>query len=226
VDVIDRLDAVRESWNVLRHPFYLRWSAGTLERSELAFYAGEYRHAVVALAEATARAAEEAEPQLSAELSRHADEEAAHVSLWDDFVAALGAETDRPARPKTADCASAWARGEGLLERLAVLYAVESAQPAVSQAKLDGLCSHYGMARTGRRPPTSRCTRSATTCTRRSRAGCCGTGPARATPTASSRWPRMPCRGTGGCSTESTLSRGAEGRSGGSEQARRLAGAL
>ena len=145
MDVIDRLDAVRESRNVLRHPFYLRWSAGTLERSELAFYAGEYRHAVVALAEATARAAEEAEPQLSAELSRHADEQAAHVSLWDDFVAALGAETDRPARPETADCAAAWARGEDLLERLAVLYAVESAQPAVSQAKLDGLRSHYGM---------------------------------------------------------------------------------
>ena len=145
MDVIDRLDAVREPWNVLRHPFYLRWSAGTLERSKLAFYAGEYRHAVVALAEATARAAEAAEPQLSAELSRHADEEAAHVSLWDDFVAALGAETDRPARPETADCAEAWTRGDDLLEHLAVLYAVESAQPAVSRAKLDGLRIHYGM---------------------------------------------------------------------------------
>ncbi len=33
MDLIARLDAVRERWNVLRHPFYLRWSAGTLERS-------------------------------------------------------------------------------------------------------------------------------------------------------------------------------------------------
>ncbi|HEV2773571.1 MAG TPA: iron-containing redox enzyme family protein [Thermoleophilaceae bacterium] len=145
MDVIDRLDAVRERWNVLRHPFYLRWSAGTLERSELAFYAGEYRHAVVALAEATARAAEASEPRLSAELSRHADEEAAHVSLWDDFVAALGARTDRAVRPETASCAEAWTGGGDLLERLAVLYAVESAQPAISQAKLDGLRTHYGM---------------------------------------------------------------------------------
>jgi len=145
VDVIDRLDAVRERWNVLRHPFYLRWSAGTLERSELAFYAGEYRHAVVALAEATAAAADAAEPELSADLSRHADEEAGHVSLWDDFVAALGAETDRTARPETADCAAAWTAGDDLLERLAVLYAVEAGQPAISRTKLDGLCAHYGM---------------------------------------------------------------------------------
>ena len=145
MDVIDRLDAVRERCNVLRHPFYLRWSAGTLERSELAFYAGEYRHAVVALAEATAAASEVAEPGLSGELSRHADEEAAHVSLWDDFVAALGARTDRTARPETACCAKAWTGGGELLERLAVLYAVESAQPAISQAKLDGLRRHYGM---------------------------------------------------------------------------------
>ncbi len=146
MDVIDRLDAVREHWNVLRHPFYLRWSAGTLERSELAFYAGEYRHAVVALAEAAARAADAAEPQLSAELSHHADEEVAHVTLWDDFAVALGARTDRTARPETADCAEAWTGGDDLLERLAVLYSIESAQPAISQAKLDGLRAHYGMA--------------------------------------------------------------------------------
>ena len=145
MDLIDRLDAVREHWNVLRHPFYLRWSAGTLERSELAYYAGEYRHAVVALAEATAAAAEAAEPELRAELSRHAAEEAAHVSLWDDFVAALGAETGRPARPETAACAEAWTAGDDLLERLAVLYAVESAQPAISRTKLDGLGEHYGL---------------------------------------------------------------------------------
>ncbi len=145
MDLIARLDAVRERWNVLRHPFYLRWSAGTLERSELAYYAGEYRHAVVALAQATAAAAEAAEPELRAELSRHADEEAAHVSLWDDFVAALGGETGRAARLETAACAEAWTGGDDLLERLAVLYAVESAQPPVAQTKLEGLCNHYGM---------------------------------------------------------------------------------
>ena len=145
MDVIDRLDALREHWNVLRHPFYLRWSAGELARSELSFYAGEYRHAVVALAEATAGAAQVAEPGLRGQLTEHADEERAHVSMWDEFTAALEAETERPALPESAACAETWTAGDDLLERLAVLYAVESAQPAVSQTKLDGLCTHYGM---------------------------------------------------------------------------------
>jgi pyrroloquinoline-quinone synthase len=145
VDVIARLDAVREYWNVLEHPFYLRWSAGELERRELAFYAGEYRHAVVALAEATAGAARAADPSLRAELAEHAAEEWAHVSMWDDFAAALSAQTDRPALQQTATCAGAWTAGDDLLERLAVLYAVESGQPAISQTKLDGLSAHYGM---------------------------------------------------------------------------------
>jgi len=145
MDVIDRLDAVRERWNVLRHPFYLRWSAGELERSQLTFYAGEYRHAVLALAEASAGAAEVADPEIRAELSGHAAEERAHVSLWDEFAAALGADTDRPALPESGACAEAWTAGVDLLERLAVLYSVESGQPAIAQTKLDGLCAHYGM---------------------------------------------------------------------------------
>jgi len=57
VEFFDRLEAVRAEWNVLEHPFYQRWSRGELDREELAFYAGEYRHAVIALAEATEAAA-------------------------------------------------------------------------------------------------------------------------------------------------------------------------
>ena len=145
MDVIDRLDAVREHWNVLEHTFYLRWSAGELEPSELAFYAGEYRHAVVALADATGEAAACADPSLRTELAEHAAEESSHVSMWDDFAAALSAQTDRPALRETAACAEAWTAGDDLLERLAVLYSVESAQPAISQTKLEGLSAHYGM---------------------------------------------------------------------------------
>jgi pyrroloquinoline-quinone synthase len=145
VTVIDRLDAVRARLNVLRHPFYQRWSAGSLDPSELAYYAGEYRHAVVALAEATARAAEAAEPELRGELATHAAEEAAHVSLWDDFGSALGAATDRAPLPETSACAEAWTAGDDLLERLAVLYAVEASQPAISETKLEGLVEYYGM---------------------------------------------------------------------------------
>ena len=36
-----RIDAARERWNVLEHPFYTRWEQGDLTHEELARYAGE-----------------------------------------------------------------------------------------------------------------------------------------------------------------------------------------
>ena len=92
-----RVDEVRRRWDVLRHPFYERWVRGELAPSELAFYAGQYRHAVVALADSAAHAGD----------ARHAEEERSHVAL-------------------------------------ATLYAIEAAQPAISETKLAGLTKHYG----------------------------------------------------------------------------------
>src|SRR6476661_5648690 len=58
VEIVDRLDQARSACNVLEHPFYQRWTAGELTAGELALYAGEYRHAVVALARASQLAAD------------------------------------------------------------------------------------------------------------------------------------------------------------------------
>jgi pyrroloquinoline-quinone synthase len=107
VDLWSRLADAHTRWNVLDHPFYQRWSRGELSADELALYAGQYRHAVVALARAA--------------------EGAAH------------------AEPETAECAEAWAgEGRDLLGHLVALYAIESAQPAISRVKADGLRAHYG----------------------------------------------------------------------------------
>ncbi len=144
MELFDRLDAVRERWNVLRHPFYLRWSEGALEREELSFYAGEYRHAVHALADQTAAAAGDAGVGERPELARHAAEERAHVELWDDFASWLGADTRRAPLPETAACVEAWTAGEDLVDRLAILYVIEASQPAISETKLAGLVDHYG----------------------------------------------------------------------------------
>jgi len=131
MDVVAGIDAARERWNVLEHPFYTRWEAGELTREELARYAGEYRHAVVALARAahTARL--------------HADEEAQHIALWDDFASALGTEPADPL-PQTRCCATAWAAADDELGAAAILYAIEAGQPAISETKLRGLLEHYG----------------------------------------------------------------------------------
>jgi pyrroloquinoline-quinone synthase len=143
VDFFARLDALRERWNVLEHPFYQRWSAGELSRDELSFYAGEYRHAVVALADGLSAAAATAEPALKPQLEEHAAEEADHVALWDDFARALDADLDRAPRPETADCVAAWTAGADTLEGVVAAYVVESGQPAIAKTKLDGLIERY-----------------------------------------------------------------------------------
>ncbi|HEY5344604.1 MAG TPA: iron-containing redox enzyme family protein [Solirubrobacteraceae bacterium] len=150
-----RLDQVRGECSVLEHPFYERWSAGELSGTELTCYAGEYRHAVLALAEASSAAAEKAGPAHASGLRRHAAEETAHVGLWDDFARAAGSLSETvdgagsPALAETQACARAWAAGEDLLEHLAVLYAIEAGQPEISTTKLEGLTEHYGYSEEG-----------------------------------------------------------------------------
>ncbi len=152
MDVLARLDQARAECSVLEHPFYERWSAGDLSAAELARYAGEYRHAVVALAAASQAAAAKAGPKHASGLGAHAAEETAHVELWDDFARAAGAGAPadgNDARRETQACAQAWTAGEDLLEHLAVLYAIEASQPEISTTKLDGLTQHYGYSEEG-----------------------------------------------------------------------------
>jgi pyrroloquinoline-quinone synthase len=143
VPLFDRLADAQRRCNVLEHPFYQRWSAGELSRDELSYYAGEYRHAVVALAEAAEATARAARPAIRAQISEHAGEERAHVDLWDDFARAVEADLDREPADETAECVAAWTAAGDALEGLVVLYAIESAQPAISVTKLEGLTAHY-----------------------------------------------------------------------------------
>ena len=132
MDLIQRIDEVRARWNVLDHPFYVRWERGELSRDDLAHYAGQYRHAVVALSETAAWAGD----------AEHAAEEEAHISLWDEFGSALDAPL-ADATAETQECVDAWRRDDPL-EARAVLYAIEAGQPDVSRTKLAGLVQHYG----------------------------------------------------------------------------------
>jgi len=152
MDVLARLDESRGAINVLQHQFYRRWSAGELSAEELGRYAGEYRHAVSALAQASATAAQEAGPAHQHGLRRHAEEEAAHVELWEQFARAAGAlpqSAADEALPETRACVRSWTAAEDLLERLAVLYVIEASQPEISSTKLEGLAAHYGYSEEG-----------------------------------------------------------------------------
>jgi pyrroloquinoline-quinone synthase len=147
MDFWARLETVRARHNVLEHSFYQRWSKGELTRDELAVYSGEYHHAVVGLAEASARAARCADPAIAAELAEHAAEEASHIELWADFAAAVGGAPAAQPAPETAACAAEWAGDSerDLLHTLVGLYAIESGQPAIATTKHEGLMAFYGM---------------------------------------------------------------------------------
>ena len=138
-----RIEQGRERWNVLRHPFYRRWSAGDLSRQELARYSGQYRHAVQAIAEVSDAIADAAPER--PELRRHAAEEREHVALWDGFLTAAGGSVDDPTA-ETAGCVRAWTDDHDLLGRLVTLYAIESGQPEISRTKREGLVGPYGFA--------------------------------------------------------------------------------
>jgi pyrroloquinoline-quinone synthase len=138
----ERIESCRERWNVLRHPFYRRWSQGELTPDELARYSGQYRHAVTAIATMSAAAAD-ALPGHD-DLRRHAGEELAHVRLWDGFVDAAGGDTSDEPTAETRQCVRTWAQGDDALELLARLYAIESGQPEISRTKREGLLGSYG----------------------------------------------------------------------------------
>ncbi|HWX74116.1 MAG TPA: hypothetical protein VNZ05_02355, partial [Solirubrobacteraceae bacterium] len=151
MEVVAAIDRARGELDVLAHPFYQRWSAGLLSAEELAGYAAQYRHAVLAVARASERAAQGAPPEHAEQLREHAREEAEHVALWERFAGATRAgltpatrHVDSEPLPETRACASAWTAGEHVLDHLAVLYAIEASQPAVSLTKLEGLAAHYG----------------------------------------------------------------------------------
>jgi len=142
--LISRLDELCRGNNVLEHPFYVRWNAGELTRQDLAWYAGEYGHAVHALAQVSHSAAREAPQARRADLDAHADEEDAHIGLWARFAGSVGCTGARMPLPLSARCATSWTAGQTLLEHLSVLYVVEGSQPGISTTKLQGLVEHYG----------------------------------------------------------------------------------
>ena len=138
----ERVERARERWNVLRHPFYQRWSAGELTAEELGRYSGQYRAVVAAIAEISERTAGAAPERR--ELTRHAAEERAHVRLWDGFVDAAGGDAGAEPTPETVACVAELTSEGDLVELTARLFALESGQPAISRTKREGLRARYG----------------------------------------------------------------------------------
>ncbi|MGH7533376.1 MAG: iron-containing redox enzyme family protein, partial [Gemmatimonadales bacterium] len=127
-----------ERWNLLNHPFYKSWSAGTLPVEALACYAREYG-AFIGLLPLGWETQEDAET---------ADEEREHAELWGDFAGALHTIVGRPTIAETeALCDSARSLFAEPATAMGALYAFEAQQPPTATSKLDGLRQHYTLGR-------------------------------------------------------------------------------
>src|SRR5712691_2856671 len=95
MDRRQELNEIVEKWNLLQHPFYRAWSAGTLPVQALQVYAREYGAFIGAL------------PQgwLTLNDAVTAREEKEHAELWRDFSKGLDAQPGLPAIEQTASLA-------------------------------------------------------------------------------------------------------------------------
>lgn len=132
----ERLAKSIDKWNLLKHPFYQAWSAGTLPVEALQVYASEYRVFIDSLPLGWSTLGD----------VETAEEEREHARLWDEFESALGARRELPqiaqTRALTDTARELFARPE---LALGALYAFEAQQPATAESKLAGLRAWYDL---------------------------------------------------------------------------------
>ncbi len=132
----EQLDAIVERWNLLNHPFYQAWSAGTLPVESLRDYACEYGAFICELP-AGWRVQNDVD-------TAHEEEE--HIELWAQFATALGTTIGEAGRPAVRQLVmTARELFAEPATALGALYAFEAQQPATARSKLDGLIRHYDL---------------------------------------------------------------------------------
>jgi pyrroloquinoline-quinone synthase len=145
------LDDILSTRRLLAHPFYRRWEAGSLDRAELATYAGQYRHFEAALPVVLERIAAglpagRARDLVEANLADERAVPAPHLTLFDAFAAAVDAPVAAmtPATESLVDLYGALADASPV-SALAAVAAYEVQAPAVAASKADGLRRRYGL---------------------------------------------------------------------------------
>lgn len=155
-NIWSEIEAVIAEKSLLKHAFYQAWTAGTLSREDLAYYAQQY-YAQESRFPRYVSAVHSNCPDLKTRqmlLENLTHEEAGaenHPELWLRFAESVGAsrESVQNALPNsgTLKCVETFDRlSRGSWQGgLAALYAYEAQQPAVASTKIDGLKSKYSL---------------------------------------------------------------------------------
>lgn len=150
------LDTRIAKYDLLCHPFYKAWSAGTLTREDLREYGHEYFHHVDAFPNYLSEFAARTESgSLRRAVFANRDEELgagasrSHADLWLDFVEGMGGDRNVSGShvPEVEQLTAHFHQvsREGVPEAaLAAFYAYESQVPRVAAEKARGLREMYG----------------------------------------------------------------------------------
>lgn len=142
---------------LLQHPFYRRWEAGTLECGELGAYAAQYRHFEAALPGLLRTLLTRLDPGSAADLVQRnlSDEESnpePHVVVFEGFAKAVDS-VDAPPSKATSHLLSTYRTivESSASEGLAAVVAYEMQAPLIAASKADGLRRNYGIDADGTR---------------------------------------------------------------------------
>jgi pyrroloquinoline-quinone synthase len=157
MDVLRRIDEAIGRRDLLTHPFYVKWVAGTLPRECLRQYARQY-HAFESefptfLSALHSRSRNRSVRQsLLENLWDEEHGEANHRELWLRFAEGVGVDRDdvESATPNAAtatllDVYRRATREAPVAAGVAAVYAYEAQVPRVATAKIDVLRAHYGI---------------------------------------------------------------------------------
>jgi pyrroloquinoline quinone (PQQ) biosynthesis protein C len=139
--------ALQRRWDPLRSPFHARWTEGALTTSQLARYASEHEHVVIAAAVGGRRAAESAPADLKDDLLAYAQHAAAGIEHWQRFCDAIGASSTDVPSGEAVQCARVWAGDatRSVEATLAMIYTVASTESRVAVGMRDALAWRYGV---------------------------------------------------------------------------------
>jgi len=153
---LDNIDNDIAAKHLLKHPFYLAWARGELNKEALTDYSQQYYHHVAAFPTYLSAVHANCDDQVTRKqlLNNLIDEEAGspnHPELWKKFADGLGVEDAELARiekqPETKNLINTFrsvCRQRSTAEGLAALYAYESQIPSICESKIDGLKKYYG----------------------------------------------------------------------------------
>ncbi len=150
-----RVKKVLEERSMLKHPFYVEWTQGTLPMHKMQEYARQYYHFEAAfprlLSSIHARTESPKIRQLILDNlwdEEHGDRN--HPVLWLEFAKAVGVDSEdvieAELRPETAalvDHYRGMAKDAPLAEALGTLFAYEGQVPAIAWQKIKGLTEFY-----------------------------------------------------------------------------------